>query len=130
MRKNTMKAALTAVGMVAVFAAATPAMASGGGEVARQGTCTGSAHWKLKAKADDGRIETQAEVDSNRNGQTWRWRIVHNGSVSARGRATTQPPSGSFEVHRRPVNLAGTDAITFRARNPQSGQVCRGTVRF
>jgi hypothetical protein len=28
------------------------------------------------------------------------------------------------------VNRRGTDTITFRARNPRSGEVCRGTVRI
>ena len=86
--------------------------------------------WKLKAKHDDGRLEVEGEVDSNRNGQDWRWRMVHNGSVSARGWATTHAPSGSFEVERRMVNLGGTDKIVFRARNPRTGEVCRGVVRI
>jgi len=115
--------ALTAFG-------AAPAYASGGDDVVRRGPCTGSTHWKVKAGHDDGRIEVEAEVDSNRNGQTWAWRIVHNGSVSARGSRTTQAPSGSFEVRRRVVDLAGTDTLTFRARNTRNGEVCRGTARL
>jgi hypothetical protein len=120
-------AALTAVAVPVTLAA--PAQA-GGDEVIRRGSCTGSTDWKLKAKHDDGRLEVEGEVDSNRNGQTWRWRFVHNGSVSARGTSRTHAPSGSFEVERRMVNLRGTDTITFRARNPNSGEVCRGTVRI
>jgi hypothetical protein len=120
-------ATLTAVAVPIALAA--PATA-GGDEVIRRGSCTGSTDWKLKAKHDDGRLEVEGEVDSNRNGQTWRWRFVHDGSVSARGWATTRGPSGSFDVERRMVNRRGTDTITFRARNPRSGEVCRGTVRI
>ena len=120
-------ATLTAVAVP--FALAAPASA-GGTEVVRRGSCTGSADWKVKAKHDDGRIEVEGEVDSNRNGQLWRWRIVHDGSVSARGWARTHAPSGSFSVERRVVDRRGTDTITFRARNPRSGEVCRGTVRI
>ena len=130
MRNTRMRVALAGVAVAALFAGAAPASADDGGRVLRTGACTGSAHWKLKAKHDDGRIETEAEVDSNRNGQKWRWRIVHNGSVSARGTATTRPPSGSYDVERRLVNFRGRDTITFRARNIRSGQVCRGTVRL
>lgn len=121
--------AALALSTVVPLALAAPATA-GDGEVIRRGSCSGSTDWKLKAKPDDGRLEVEGEVDSNRNGQNWRWRLVHNGSVSARGWATTRGPSGSFDVERRMVNLRGTDTIVFRARNPRTGEVCRGVVRI
>jgi hypothetical protein len=106
-----------------------PASASGGGgEVPTAGGCSGSAHWKLKAKPDDGRIEVEAEVDSNASGQRWDWTFKHNGSVSATGSKSTAGLSGSFEVRRRMANLAGTDHFVFRATH--RGQVCRGTIAF
>lgn len=106
-----------------------PALA-GDDDVIRRGSCSGATDWKLKASPEDGRIEVEGEIDSNRNGQTWRWRIRHNGSLSARGTATTQPPSGSFEVRRVLVDAAGTDTIVFRARNPRTDEVCRGVLRY
>ncbi len=115
---------------LALTASTVTSAAAGGGDVVRRGNCTGSADWKLKAKPDNGRIEVEGEVDSNRNRQTWKWRIVHNGGVSARGTARTHAPSGSFSVTRRVVNAAGADTIRWRARNPASGQVCRGSLRF
>ena len=93
-------------------------------------TCSGSSDWKLKASPEDGRIEVEGEVDSNKVGQTWRWRILHNGEVSARGKKTTKAPSGSFEVRRLLVDLRGDDGIGWRARNPKSGEVCRGRLVF
>jgi hypothetical protein len=129
-RKRTL-AAISLVTATLAFSAATVAPAvAGDREVIRRGNCSGSADWKLKAKADDGRIEVEGEVDSNVNGQTWRWRILHNGDVSARGTATTHAPSGSFSVERRVVNAAGTDGIGWRARNVANGQVCRGSLQF
>lgn len=107
-----------------------PAQAKGGDDVVRRGSCSGATHWKLKVKPDDGRLEVEAEVDSNRVGQTWHWRLVHNGSTSASGTRKTTAPSGSFEVHRRMVNRPGTDIVTLRASNPRSGERCVGTVRF
>ena len=83
--------------MLVTAGTAVPA-AAGDDEKIRQGGCSGSADWKLKVKTDDGRLEVEGEIDSNVNGQTWRWRITHNGSVSARGRKTTRWAAGSFDV--------------------------------
>lgn len=122
-------AAAIALGLT--VAAAAPAVAKGGGgDVIRQGGCSGSASWKLKASPEDSRIEVEGEVDTNVNGQNWHWRILHNGNASARGNATTHAPSGSFTVRRVLVNTAGTDTIGWRARNIRTGQMCSGHVRF
>ncbi len=120
-------AALVAVAATSGVLVATPAHA-GSDDIRRSGSCSGSADWKLKAKHRDGRIEVEGEVDSNRNGQVWRWKIKHNGTVSARGRARTKAPSGSFSVERKMANLRGTDRFVFRAVHRASGQVCRGTL--
>ena len=108
---------------------AIPAVASGG-DVIRHGGCTGRTDWKLKASPENGRIEVEGEIDSNRSGQTWRWRLVHDGSVSASGSRVTRAPSGSFEVRRVVVNMRGTDELVFRARNTRSGEICRGVVNY
>jgi hypothetical protein len=105
-----------------------PATASGGGDVRTSGSCSGAADWKLKAKPDDGRIEVEAEVDSNVAGQLWHWTLKHNGSVSASGSKRTVAPSGSFEIRRRMADLAGTDHFVVRATH--AGQVCRGTIAY
>lgn len=119
-------AALTLpVGLVA------PAVAShggGGDDVRTSGRCSGSAHWKLKAKPDDGRLEVEGEIDSNVSGQRWTWKFKHNGSVSAHGSKRTGGRSGSFEVERRFANLAGKDHFVFRAEH--RGQVCHGTISY
>lgn len=115
--------------VLAVAGLAVPAGATDG-DVIRRGSCTGATDWKLKASPEDGRIEVEGEVDSNKSGQTWRWRLRHNGWLSSTGTATTQPPSGSFEVRRVIVDVSGTDTIAFRARNPKTDEICRGVVRF
>lgn len=96
--------------------------------VERRGSCSGSTDWKIKAKHDDGRIEVEAEIDSNRNGQTWRWKLRHDGNVAARGRSTTHGPSGSFEVERKTANHAGVDHFKFRAVH--GGEVCVARIRL
>ena len=120
-------AALVAV--ASCLAVSAPAQASGSDKV-RVGSCTGATDWKLKVGLDDGRLEVEGQVDSNRVGQTWNWRMYHNGSLSAYGTRTTLAPSGSFTVRRTMLNRAGTDGIVFRAVNPRSGEVCRGTLSF
>jgi hypothetical protein len=127
----------TARALVALAAAATglsllvaPPADAGTREVVRRGSCSGSTDWKIKAKEEDGRIEVEAEIDSNRNGRTWHWRLLHNGSVTARGTKATRAPSGSFEVRRVVVDLAGADHLTLRARRGASGETCRGSVTY
>jgi hypothetical protein len=121
-------AAIVAVASCLAISAA-PAQANDRDKI-RVGSCTGTTDWKVKVGPDDGRLEVEGQVDSNRAGQTWSWRIVHNGSISASGTRTTLAPSGSFTVRRTVLNRLGTDTITFRAQNTRSGEVCRGTVYF
>ena len=124
----------TRVGVVALATAATllPAAAAHAkdGDVVKRGSCSGSTDWKLKAGAEDGRIEVEGQVDSNKAGQTWKWRIVHNGSVSFKGSKETAGASGSFEVRRTLVDASGDDRIVFKAVNPRSDEVCRAALTY
>lgn len=130
MNTRTALAALTFSTLALPLAAMAPATAShsGGTAAGSQGGCGGAAVWTMKAKPDNGKIDLEAEVDSNRSGQVWDWTIKHNGSVAAKGTSTTRGVSGSFTVHRRPSNKAGTDRFVFRAERRVTGAVCRGTV--
>lgn len=117
------------VALLATIALPAPALANDA-DVIRRGSCSGSADWKLKASPEDGRIEVEGEVDSNKKGQTWKWRLVHNGSVTARGKATTSGPSGSFDVERTVVDLKGDDNLKFRAHHAGTDQTCVGRLTF
>ena len=120
---------LSALSLGLVGAGATSASASDDDDrVLVTGRCSAGAEWKLKVKPDDGRLEVEGEIDSNVAGQRWRWTLRHNGSVSDRGVGTTTARSGSFEVERKVVDLAGTDRIVFRA--VRDGQTCRGVVNY
>ncbi|MFL6181274.1 MAG: hypothetical protein ACJ73J_03120 [Actinomycetes bacterium] len=114
---------------MALLGVAGPALANDA-DVIRRGNCSGSSDWKLKASPQNGRIEVEGEVDSNVSGQNWKWKMLHNGQVSARGSATTAGASGSFDVRRLMVNVKGDDHIGWRAKNPNSGEVCRGNLTF
>jgi hypothetical protein len=125
MKKTTLIATALFVSL-SVPLAGTPAHAAGGDSVRRSGTCSDGSHWKLKATPDNGRLEVEAEVDSNVNGQTWRWKLRHDGTLAASGRSTTKAPSGSFSVSRRVDDHAGQDHLTFRAVQPGTGETCVG----
>ena len=128
-KTTTAKAALLATAaLLAVPAVATSAQAKGGDAVSNSAACaTGTI--KVKAKVDDGALEVEGEVDTNRVGQTWTWRIVRNGTVAAQGSKVTAAPSGSFSVNRRIANPAGQDTIKVRAVRPATGKVCSVSVK-
>jgi hypothetical protein len=60
-------AGLVAITLVGAGTSTTHAQ---GAEVRSSGDCSATSTWKLKTKADDGRLEVEFEVDSNRVGQT------------------------------------------------------------
>jgi hypothetical protein len=126
--RNLMTAAAITVALAApLVAAATPAFASGGGGVSSSGSCTNGGHFKLKAKHDDGKIEMEYQVDSDRAGQVWRVRITDNGAVVVSRHATTAR-SGSFTIEKKIANKPGQDNI--HAHATFKNHICGGTVKL
>ena len=123
-----MTTAAITIGLTApLLAAATPAFASGGGGgVSSSGACTNGGHFELKAKHDDGKIEMEYQVDSNRAGQVWAVRITDNGAVVVSRNATTAAPSGSFTIRKVIANQPGLDKI--HARATFQNHTCGGAV--
>jgi hypothetical protein len=128
--KRTLAARMGAIALAGVAALGVGAPAVAGSSVDREGNCSNRSEWRLKASDQDGRIEVEGRVDSDIAGQRWRWKMLHNGEVSARGRATTDGSGGSFRVRRLMVNIPGDDHIGWRAKNRASGEVCRGNLTF
>jgi hypothetical protein len=124
---GTLAAAALSVSTLAFTA---PDASAKGVRVQTSGDCVARTDWKLKAKNDDGRIEVEFEVDSNRNGQRWAVTIKDNGTKVWSGRRTTKAPSGSFSVEKRIANRAGADLIVATARNLRTGETCRATLTF
>jgi hypothetical protein len=120
--------------IVTLFALAlllAPTISAKGGDVRVRGTCTKASSSKLKLSLEDGRIETEFEVDQNRNGIRWSVvlrRVVAGGSqVLVRATRVTRAPSGSFEFRRVVSDRAGKDTLKATATSP-SGEVCRATA--
>ncbi|MCX6395106.1 MAG: hypothetical protein NTV23_01315 [Propionibacteriales bacterium] len=122
-------AAAAAITLTAIGVGTAPANAKDGDQI-RRGTCSGSALWKVKVSPEGQRLEFEGEIDSNRVGQTWRWKLVQNGATIATGTRTTAGRSGSFTVARLVVNRAGTDRFVFSAVRPATGQTCRGVIAY
>jgi hypothetical protein len=119
-----------ALGAAAAAVALVPASAAAkDGDIIKRVTCSQGSTAKLKLSEEDGRIETEFEVDQNRNGVRWNVTLRRNGAVAARTAKVTRGPSGSFEVRRLLANGAGDDVITARATRA-SGEVCRARATF
>jgi len=115
-------------GALVVGGAAAPALAKS--RVVKSGGACATGVWKLKAKADNGRLDVEAEIDTNRNGQVWRVRVFDNGTRVVNTTRTTHAPSGSFSVSKLVTNRAGSDALTLRATNVRTGKVCGGRLTY
>ena len=119
MKKMTILAVMAfAFGLLAPSAIA-------GGDVRREGNCSGRTDWKLKLSPENGGTEVEFEVDQNRAGQEWHVILKRNGNRFFSGTRTTKAPSGSFQV-RRFVNAGGGDFVATAHNLEGSGEVCRG----
>jgi hypothetical protein len=119
---------LVALAAAALTAASSAAPAKRGPQVLRSGKCSGSSTWKLKLKNDDGRLETEFEVDQNVVGKRWNVVLKRNGIVVFRGVKVTRGPSGSFEARKLLGNSPGRDRVVATARALAGGEVCRGAA--
>src|SRR6476646_6197966 len=80
---------------ITLLAPAAEASGGGGARVITTGSCSGSANWKLKAKHDDGRLEVEFEVESNRTGQYGAVRVTAPRTAAAdRSPSGCGPPTG------------------------------------
>ena len=130
MRKTIFIAIAALAGAMLVVAPAALAGNDHDREVIRTGTCSAGSTWKLKVKLDDGRIETEFEVDQNRVGRRWRVNLRQNGNLVFSGIRRTLAPSGSFEARKLLANQAGADRIVGSARALAGGETCRGALSY
>ncbi len=130
MYKLTFTAVVAFAAVLVAFASTAAAHDRQGGKaIVKTGKCSVASNSKLKAKADDGRLETEFQVDQNRAGKRWRVTITLNGSNAFRSIRTTHAPSGSFEVHRLLAGGAGS-RIVATAKALSSGETCRAAITF
>ena len=119
--------AVLSAALVAFASTAAASGGKGGKAVIKNGKCSISSAWKLKAKADNGRLETEFQVDQNKVGKRWRVTIALNGSTVFQGIRQTVAPSGSFTVRRLLAGGAGSQIVA-TATSLGSGETCRATI--
>jgi hypothetical protein len=126
---NLTRTLIPVIAALAILPATALARHGGNDGKSVSGSCTKASTSKLKVKADDGRLETEFEVDQNRSGVTWKVTLRRNGKVALKSSAKTKRPSGSFSFNRHLANGAGKDKISARATSP-SGEVCTASLSF
>lgn len=119
--------------MLLPFAAATlvvtaPVASAGTAPTIKSGRCSMGSQWTMKAKPDNGRMEVELEIDTNRNRQRWNVRITDNRHLVFAGTKVTLAPSGSFEVEKLTTNRRGVDHFVGVAKNPRTREVCVARV--
>ena len=111
-----------------LFAAAPAAMAKGGADVVKRGSCSGAADWKIKLGTEDGgKIQAEFEVEHAKPGQQWTVRMADNGTQFFAGTRTANS-LGKFKVSKLTANQAGADTVKATATNTVTGQVCQASA--
>lgn len=95
--------------------------------VVRSGHCSGSSTWMLTLKYDNGRIESDVEVQTPKAGQAWGFKMYDNGVVFGSGTKTTIA-DGSWSATRYAPNHVGIDHIKVTAKNQVTGETCTATA--
>lgn len=89
--------------------------------IRRTGVCSASSEIELKVKRRARLRIVELEVDSDRAGQRWSYRIKRGSTTVSEGTARTTGRSGSFTVKAR---VRGGGRITARTKNRSGGETC------
>ena len=125
--RRTILIALVTLVVAVVLASPSASFAKDGMAVKKAGACSKGSSWKLKLSEEDGKIETEFEVDQNRRGVTWK--VGLRGAIVFKGTRMTRAPSGSFTVRRLLADRPGSDRVSARAMSP-SGEICRAVASY
>ena len=100
--------ALVSLLALSALGASSGAVAAKSGAIVTSGHCSAASVFKLKLSPEGRRIETEFQVDQNRNNRLWKVSLKDNGIKVWSGSRFTRAPSGSFTVRKLIVNRAGT----------------------
>jgi hypothetical protein len=121
---------LSVATMVAVAAlGVAPAAMAGTQARVSQGPCSVTSTWMLTLKYDNGRVESDVEVQTPQAGQTWHFVMKDNGVKFGSGHRISDA-DGSWDATRFATNQPSTDAIVVKAKNLTTGEICKadGTI--
>ena len=125
MRKFT-RVGLAGLMAVGIIASAPHAFAAPRQGIVFTGNCSGASTWKLTLSIDNGQVQSEFEVESQVNNQTWNVRMLDNGLLFFKGKASTGQ-IGSFTVTKFTPDQSGTDNILAQAKNKATGETCMGS---
>jgi hypothetical protein len=120
-------AAVASIWLALALAAPATALARSEKDARVSGICGKGATSQLRLKANDGGIEVEFEVKSNRSGERWRVTLVHERRVVWRGRTRTRSGSRAFRIRRSIPDFDGIDEVSARASGP-GGRTCHATT--
>ena len=129
MTRTLTRATVTTAALAATLALPGTAVA-GDEDVTTTGACSNYGRYDLKLSPQNGRIEVEFEVDTNRRGQRYRVRLVHDGRRVHQRVYRTRGISGSFTVRDVRPNRRGADRIRASAVLLGGGNRCGGSARF
>jgi hypothetical protein len=105
-----------------------PAVASADdGEVRKAGSCTGSSRMDVRARADDGEIRVELEIEGRRRGASWSVILLRERRITFRGVIRARESSREARLRRTFADWFGRDSIVIRASGPLA-ETCRVSV--
>jgi hypothetical protein len=108
----------------------TPVRPAGGLDViSASGVCASVGRWSMTAASRSLRVVLRVSLTTGRPRQRWKILVLQNENTVLRGTRGSDW-RGDVRVRRRVANLPGTDRFLFVARNPVTGQTCRGALDF
>ena len=128
--KTIVAGAVVVAAMLAVAPmTAASASASAAPRVAKHGSCSGNADWKLKVSPENGGPQVEFEVEHATPGDHWHVTIKENGSQLLSSSKVVHADR-SFSVKHRGNDTSGSDRFVAKATNASSGESCMGKVTF
>jgi hypothetical protein len=114
--------------LAASAALSLPAVASADdGEVRKAGSCTGSSRIDVRARADDGEIRVELEIEGRRRGASWSVILLRERRIAFRGVIRARESSREVRLRRTFADWFGRDSIVIRASGPLA-ETCRVSV--
>ena len=107
---------------------AAPALA--GGDVRRQGSCSGRGDWRLRVSRDSATtIKVRFDIEHVNPGDSWQLFLSDNGtSIFARTRVADSV--GEVRAIKITTDLSGTDRVKGSGVNVTAGGSCDGALTY
>jgi hypothetical protein len=96
-------------------------------EVRIRGKCSAGSVWRLRARAEDGKIEIEFRVEPRRRTGLWQIIVLHERRIALRRTLRAPSGGGSVELRTTVADWWGTDDLVIRATGPRN-ETCRAAA--